>query len=52
MMNVVSDVSVRAIPRIQTDVHALKTIALFFGLVLGASICVATYGLDLSAGFF
>jgi hypothetical protein len=27
-------------------------IALFCTLVVGAALCVATYGLDLSAGFF
>jgi hypothetical protein len=30
----------------------LKAIALFCGLVLGSYLCVATYGLDLSPGFF
>jgi hypothetical protein len=63
-MNVVSRVSMRAIPDTQTNVLSLNTIlslktilsfkavALFCGLVLGASLCLATYGLDLSAGFF
>jgi hypothetical protein len=63
-MNVVSRVSMRAIPDTQTNVPSLnaihsfktilsfKTIALFCGLVLGVSLCLATYGLDLSAGFF
>jgi hypothetical protein len=34
--------------------HALplKAIALFCGLVLGSFFCMATYGLDLSPGFF
>jgi hypothetical protein len=27
-------------------------IALFCALVVGAALCVATYGLDLNAGFF
>ncbi len=31
---------------------SLKAIALFCGLVLGSFLCVATYGLDLSPGFF
>jgi hypothetical protein len=30
----------------------LKAIALFCGLVLGSLLCAATYGLDLSPGFF
>jgi hypothetical protein len=56
-MNVVR-VSMRSIPDTQINVLSLKTIlsvkaiALFCGLVLGASLCLATYGLDLSAGFF
>ena len=51
-MNALSKVSMRAIPDARTDAHPLKTIALFCGLVLGTSLCVAGYGLDLSAGFF
>jgi hypothetical protein len=57
-MSVVSRVSTRAIPDTQTNVLSLKTIlspkaiALFCALALGASLCLATYGLDLSAGFF
>jgi hypothetical protein len=57
-MNSISNVSMRAIPNTQTNVLSVKTIlslkaiALFCGLVLGASLCLATYGLDLSAGFF
>jgi len=47
-----SNISARAIPEIQTDVRLLKTIAVFCALVLGASLCLATYGLDLKAGFF
>jgi hypothetical protein len=41
---------VRAIPGPLTNVHSLETIALFGGFVLGAALCLATYGLDLSAG--
>jgi hypothetical protein len=57
-MNSISNVSMRSIPNTQTNVLSVKTIlslkaiALFCGLVLGASLCLATYGLDLSAGFF
>jgi hypothetical protein len=51
-MSAISNVSIRAIPETQTDVHPLKTIALFCLLGLVASICVASFGLDLSAGFF
>jgi hypothetical protein len=41
-----------AIPATQTNVHPLKITALLCGLVLGAVLCRATFGLDLSAGFF
>ena len=51
-MNIISSVSVRAIPDTRTDVHPLMPIALFCTLVVGAALCVATYGLDLSAGYF
>jgi hypothetical protein len=47
-----SNISARAIPEILTDVRLLKTIAVFCALVLGASLCLATYSLDLRAGFF
>jgi len=52
MMNTISNVSVRAIPDTRSDLHPLMAVALFGGLVLGAALCLATYGLDLSAGFF
>ena len=51
-MSSISNVSIRAIPETKAGRHPLKTIALFCALVLGASVCLATYGLDLSAGFF
>jgi hypothetical protein len=51
-MNAISNVSVRAIPDTLNDVHPLKTIVLFCGFALGTLLCAATYGLDLSAGFF
>jgi hypothetical protein len=34
------------------DVETLKTIAIFCGVGLFASLLFATYGLDLSPGFF
>jgi hypothetical protein len=40
------------LPHTRTDVPSLMPIALFCTLVVGAALCVATYGLDLSAGFF
>jgi len=51
-MTATSNVSMRATPEAQTDVHPLNALAVFCALVLGASLCAATYGLDLSAGFF
>jgi hypothetical protein len=49
-MNAAADVSMHAIP--ETRINPLTSIALFCALVLGASLCVATFGLDMSAGFF
>jgi hypothetical protein len=40
------------IPAARSQALPLKAIALFCGLVLGSFLCVATYGLDLSPGFF
>ena len=34
------------------DTETLRNIAIFCGLGLLVSLCVASYGLDLSAGFF
>jgi hypothetical protein len=36
----------------QVDVETLKTIAMFCGVGLVVSLLVASYGLDLSPGFF
>ena len=51
-MNAASDVSVRAIPETQTSFNPLMSLALLCALVLGTSFCLATFGLDISAGFF
>jgi len=37
---------------IQVDIETLKTVAIFCGSGLTASLLLASYGLDLSAGFF
>jgi hypothetical protein len=50
-MNAASDVSVRAI-QTQTSFNPLMSIALLCALVLGTAFCLATFGLDISAGFF
>ena len=36
----------------QVDTETLKTIAIFCGVGLSVSLIAASYGLDLSAGFF
>jgi hypothetical protein len=51
-MNAASDVSLRAIPDTRTNFNPLMSIALLCAVVLGASLCLATFGLDLSPGFF
>jgi hypothetical protein len=48
-MNAISSVP---IPDTGPTFHPLMPIALFCTLVVGAALCVATYGLDLSVGFF
>jgi hypothetical protein len=42
----------RALPTTQTEIETLKTIAMFCGVGLVVSLMLATYGVDLSAGFF
>jgi len=37
---------------IQVDIETLRTLAVFCGGGLTASLLLASYGLDLSAGFF
>jgi hypothetical protein len=40
------------IPAISPDVDILKTVALFCGTGLFVSLLLASYGLDMSVGFF
>jgi hypothetical protein len=40
------------IPAISPDFDNLKTVAVFCGIGLSVSLILASYGLDLSAGFF
>lgn len=45
----------RALSRVsgtEVDVEILKTVAMFCGVGLFVSLLLATYGLDLSPGFF
>jgi hypothetical protein len=52
-MTAIARVLSRAFPRTQIDVETLKTIAMFCGVgLLLVSLLRATYGLDLSPGFF
>ena len=50
-MNAASDVSARAVPETQSF-NPLMSIALLCAMVLATSFCLATFGLDISAGFF
>jgi ribose/xylose/arabinose/galactoside ABC-type transport system permease subunit len=47
-----SNISTRAIPEPQTNVNLLNAVAMLSLVALGAFFCVASYGLDLSPGFF
>jgi hypothetical protein len=42
----------KVIPAISPDFDILKTVALFCAIGLCVSLILASYGLDLSAGFF
>jgi hypothetical protein len=51
-MAALAKVLLRAFPKSQIDVETLKTIAMFCGVGLVVALLLATYGLDMSAGFF
>jgi hypothetical protein len=51
-MNIISSASARAIPDTKIALHPAASVAVFFGLLLGAAFCMAAYGMDLSVGFF
>lgn len=51
-MNVISEVSTRAVSETQTNVNVLNVIGIVCGLAVVVLACLATSGLDLSAGFF
>jgi hypothetical protein len=42
----------RAFPGVQVNVETLKTLAMFCGVGLLVSLVLATWGLDMSPGFF
>jgi hypothetical protein len=48
-MNAISAVLVDAIPETTTEIHPIRTIALFCCLGLVASLCLAIAGFDLGA---
>jgi hypothetical protein len=51
-MTAIAKAFVNAIPAISPDVDILRTVAMFCGAGLFVSLIFASYGLDLSAGFF
>ena len=51
-MTAIARVLSRAFPATQGDIETLKTIAMFCGAGLVVSLLLATYGVDLSPGFF
>jgi hypothetical protein len=51
-MKAISEVSTRAASETQTNVIVLNVIGIICGLGVVVLVCLATSGLDLSAGFF
>jgi hypothetical protein len=51
-MNAISEVSTRAVSERQTNAYALNVIAIICGLGVIVFACLATFGLDMSVGFF
>jgi hypothetical protein len=51
-MTAIARVLSRRLPAGKADIEALKTIAMFCGVGLLVSLMLASYGLDLSPGFF
>ena len=51
-MTAIAKTILNAVPAISTDLDILKTVAVFCGVGLCVSLILASYGLDLSAGFF
>ena len=51
-MAAIARVLSRRLPASQADIEALKTIGMFCGVGLLVSLMLASYGLDLSPGFF
>lgn len=51
-MTAVARVISHVIPAIAPDLDILRTVAIFCGVGIVVSLLLASYGLDLSAGFF
>jgi hypothetical protein len=51
-MKAISDVSTPTVSETQTNVNVLNVIGIVCGLGVVVLVCLATSGLDLSAGFF
>jgi hypothetical protein len=51
-MTAIAKVFSNTIPAISRDLDILRTVAVFCGVGLFVSLLAASYGLDLSAGFF
>ena len=51
-MTAIARVLSRRLPASQADIETLKTIGMFCGAGLLVSLMLASYGLDLSPGFF
>jgi hypothetical protein len=52
MNAIVANVLMREAEKAQTDTRPFNIVALFCGLGLLASLCMASLGFDVSAGFF
>jgi hypothetical protein len=51
-MAAIAKVLSRAFPATQIEIETLKAVIMFCGVGLVVSLLLATYGLDMSAGFF
>jgi hypothetical protein len=51
-MTAIARVLARRLPASRMDVETLKTIGMFCGVGLFVSLMLASYGVDLSIGFF
>jgi hypothetical protein len=50
-MSAIPEVSTQAVPETQIN-YAVNVIAMMCGLGIVVAVCMATYGLDMSVGFF